>query len=196
MLYLIDQKKSKSNRHRYFHMRITLASIRSNITINLFRMQTISLADLLLSYNFTSQGILESVLFNLIITDRGRFISLEDFDGQLECDSQGIPYWNVYLKTTALITSRCLAREISKKLFKTNNSIAPNININSLNGFERCNRKHSFSIPKSDFYPGHFSKIVLKFDELLSDEQIKEAIKKRPEKYRLLIETKAEITNT
>ena len=52
-----------------------------------------------------------------------------------------------------------------------------------------------FSIPKSDFYPGHFSRAILKFEELLRNEQVKEAINERPEKYRLLIETKAEIKN-
>ena len=47
-----------------------------------------------------------------------------------------------------------------------------------------------FSIPKSDFYPGHFSRAILKFEELLRNEQVKEAIKERPEKYRVLIENK------
>ena len=52
-----------------------------------------------------------------------------------------------------------------------------------------------FSIPESDFYPGHFSRDILIFEELLRNEQVKEAINERPEKYRLLIETKAEIKN-
>jgi len=38
------------------------------------------------------------------------------------------------------------------------------------------------SIPESDFYSGHFSSVILKFEELLRNEQIKEAIKERPEK--------------
>jgi hypothetical protein len=42
----------------------------------------------------------------------------------------------------------------------------------------------------------HFSRAILRFEELLRNEQIKEAIKERPEKYRLLIKTKAEIKNT
>ena len=73
--------------------------------------------DLLLTSNFASQKILETILYSLRITDRGRLISIKTLDGQLERDSQGIPYWNVYLQTTALIAYRCLARAISKEFF-------------------------------------------------------------------------------
>lgn len=186
MLYLTNQKRIQINRQYHFHLMIHLASTSIASNLNLSRMQTHSLVDLLLSSNFTSQELLESVLFNLIIIDRSRRISLKDFDGQLEFDSRGIPYWNVYLQTTALITSRCLAKAISKKLFKTNKFIDPTINITPLSHFQRCNRERLFSIPESGFYPGHFSKTVLKFDELLGNEQVKEAIKGRPDKYRLL----------
>lgn len=186
MLYLINQKRIKPSRQYYFHMIIYFASTSIGSNINLSRMQTESLVDLLVSSNFTSQELLESVLFSLIITDRGRRISLKDFDGQLECDSRGIPYWNVFLQTTALKTSRCLARAISKKLFKTNKFIDPTIKITPLSHFQRCNREKLFSIPESGFYPGHLSKTILKFDELLRNEQIKEAIKRRPEKYERL----------
>ena len=180
-------QRSRQSRQYCFHLMIHLAStsiIASNL--NLSKMQTNSLSDLLHSSNFTSQELLESVLFNLIVIDRSRRISLKDFDGQLERDSQGIPYWNVYLETTALITSRCLAKAISKKLFKTNKFIDPTINITPLSNFQRCKREKLFSIPKSSFYPGYFSKTILKFDELLENEQVKEAIKGRPGKYQLL----------
>ena len=155
-------------------------------------MSSTSLVDLLLTSGFPSQKILETVLYRLRITDRGRLISIKNFDGQLERDSRGIPYWNVYLQTTALITSRCLARAISKELFKTKNLVDPTIHISHLSNFQQCDREKLFSIPESDFYPGHFSRAILRFEELLRNEQIKEAIKERPEKYRLLIETKAE----
>ena len=106
-----DQKKVfKTNRQRYFYMVITLGSIGSKII--LWTMSTTSLVDLLLTSNFVSQKILETILYNLRITDRGRLISIKNFDGQLERD-WGIPYWNVYLQTTALTTSRCIARAIS-----------------------------------------------------------------------------------
>ena len=107
------------------------------------------------------------VLYDLKITDRGRLISIKNFDGQLELDAQGIPYWNVYLQTTALITSRCLARSISRKLFKTKNLIDPTIHISPLSNFQQCDREKLFPIPESDFYPGHFSRTVLRFEELL-----------------------------
>ena len=101
-----DSKKEKTvkqNRQRYFHVIITLSSIVPKI--NLWKMLITSLADLLLTFNLPSQKNLETILYSLRITDRGRLISIKNFDGQLERDAQGIPYWNVYLQTTALITS-------------------------------------------------------------------------------------------
>ena len=182
-----DSKKEKTvkqNRHRYFIMIICLGSILPKINLQI--MPITSLVDLLLTSYFPSQKNVETSLYSLKITDRGRQISIKNFDGQLERDPRGIPYWNVYLQTTALITSRCLAKAISKKLFKTNKFIDPAINITPLSHFQRCNRERLFSIPESGFYPGHFSKTVLKFDELLRNEQVKEAIKGRPDKYWLL----------
>ena len=51
-----------------------------------------SLVDLLLTSDFPSQKILETILCSLRITDRDRLISIKNFDGQLERDAQGIPY--------------------------------------------------------------------------------------------------------
>ena len=186
MLYLTIQKRIQVNRHYHFHLMIRLASISIASKINLSTMKTHSLIELLLCSNFISQELLESVLFNLIIFDRNRRIFLKDFDGQLEFDSQGVPYWNIYLQTKALVTSRCVAKAISEKLFKTNKFIDPSINITPLSNFQRCDRERLSSIPESVFYPGHFSKTVLKFEELLENDQVKEAIKERPDKYGLL----------
>ena len=189
-----DSKKEKivkSNRQRYFHMIISLGSIVPKI--NLRTLLIASLVDLLLTSDFPSQKILETILYHLKITDRGRLISIKNFDGQLERDVRGIPYWNVYLQTTALITSRCLARAISKELFKTKNLIDPTIHISPLSNFQQCDREKLFPIPQSVFYPGYFSRAILRFEELLRNKRVKEAINERPEKYRLLLETKAEI---
>lgn len=189
-----NAKTAKSNRQRYFHMIIKLGSILQKI--NLSTMDITSLVDLLRTSNFASQKVLETILYRLIVKDRGRRISIKNFDGQLERDSRGIPYWNFYLQTTAVITSRSLKKAVSKELFKINNFVDPNIHISHLSNFQQCDREKLFSIPESEFYPGHFSRDILKFDELLRTAQIKEAIKERPKKYRLLIETKAEIKNT
>lgn len=165
----------KGNRHRYFHLIISLGLRGTS--------------------NFIVQKVLEMILYYLKIKDRGRLISIKNFDGQLECDSRGVPYWNVYLQTTALITSRRIAKQISKELFKTQNSIDPSIHISPLNNFQQCEREKLFSIHSSDFYPGYFSQTLLRFEELLNTEEIKEAIKERPEKYRILIENRDEIKN-
>ena len=88
-----DSKKRKivkSNRQRYFKMIVTLRSIVPKI--NLWKMLTSSLVDLLVTSNFPSQKILETILYSLRIRDRDRLISIKNFDGQLERDAQGIPY--------------------------------------------------------------------------------------------------------
>lgn len=59
---------------------------------NLWKMLITSLVDLLLTSDFPSQKILETILCSLRITDRDRLISIKNFDGQLERDAQGIPY--------------------------------------------------------------------------------------------------------
>ena len=94
-----------------------------------------------------------------------------------------------------MITSRRFARAISKELFKTKNLIDPTIHISPSSNFQQYDREKLFPIPESDFYPGHFSRAILRFEELLRNEQVKEAINERPEKYQLLIKTETEIKN-
>lgn len=183
-----DQKNKtmrRSTRQRYFNLVIKLGSIGPKTMLS--TMNTTSLSDLLLACNFVSQKILEMSLYNLTIIDRSRSIVLQNFDGQLERDSQGIPYWNVYLQTTALVTSRCLAKAISKALFKTEQSVDSTIKINYLSNFQRCQREKLFSIPNSNFYPGYFSQIVLQFEELLQNDQVQEAITTRSGNYQIKI---------
>nr|WPV76534.1 hypothetical protein [Naviculales sp.] len=176
-----DQKNEKTvkiSRQRYFQMLLTLGSLGPKLI--LWTEHTTSLIDLLVTSKFVSQEMLEKTLYNLRIKDRGRLISIKNFDGQLDRDSRGMPYWHVYLQTSTLTTSRCIAKSISKELFKTKNSIDPTINISPLSHFQQCQRKKLFSIPKSNFYPGHFSWVTVKLEELLKDEQVKEAIKETP----------------
>ena len=89
-----DSKKEKivkPNRQRYFHLIMRLV-------------------------RFVPQKLLELTLYDLVITNRDRQISIKNFDGQLERDSEGIPYWNIYLQTTALTTSRSVLTAISEAL--------------------------------------------------------------------------------
>ena len=177
-----DEKKVKIGRQRYFQMFLNLGL--RGPKLNLWTEHITSLIDLLVTSGFVSQSILEKTLYHLIIENRGRAIYFEDFDGQLERDPRGMPYWNVYLQTSALTTSRCIAKSISKELFKTKNTIDPTIQIRPLSQFQRCQREKLFPIPKSDFYPGYFSWITVKLVDLLETDQVKEAIKKTPEKYK------------
>ncbi|MDX5585573.1 MAG: hypothetical protein QNK20_11800 [Aureibaculum sp.] len=181
-----DEKKVKIGRQRYFQMFLNLGLCGPKL--NLWTKHMTSLIDLLLTSGFVSQPILEKTLYHLIIEDRGRAIYFEDFDGQLERDSRGMPYWNVYLQTSALTTSRCIAKSVSKKLFNKTDRIDPAIQIRPLSQFQRCQREELFTIPNSSFYPGYFSWITVKLIDLLKTDQVKEAIKKTPEKYRVLID--------
>ncbi len=181
-----NEKTVKMGRQRYFQMSINIGL--SGPKLHLWTKNINKLIDLLVISEFVSQEILEKTLYHLIIVDRGRVIYLEDFDGQLESDSQGMPYWNIYLKTNALTTSRCIAKSISKELFKTKNTIDSTIQIHPLRQFQKCQREKLFPISKSNFYPGYFSWITMKTIELLETNQVKESIKKTPEKYGFLID--------
>lgn len=80
-----NKKTLKTSRQRYFQMLFTLGSLGSKL--NLWTEDTTSLIDLLVTFKFVSQEILEKTLYNLRIKDRGRLISIKNFDGQLERDS-------------------------------------------------------------------------------------------------------------
>jgi hypothetical protein len=80
-----NKKTLKTSRQRYFQMLLTLGSLGSKL--NLWTEDTTSLIDLLVTFKFVSQEILEKTLYNLRIKDRGRLISIKNFDGQLERDS-------------------------------------------------------------------------------------------------------------
>ena len=181
------KKTIKPNRQYFFRMIILLDAIGPKL--NLSNIKLTSLRDLLITSHFVSQVFLETFLYSLKISDRGRVIFLDDFDGQLEFDSRGTPFWNVYLKTTALITPQRIAKTVSKELYDTDNLIDPTINIRPLNNFEKCDREKLLSIPESDYYPGHFNKTIMIFDQLIEEEneKIREAIQERPEKYTNLI---------
>ena len=73
-----NEKTVKPNRQHYFHMIINLGLIEPKI--NLSTMPITSLVDLLLTSNFASQKILETILYSLKITDRGRLISMKNFN--------------------------------------------------------------------------------------------------------------------
>jgi hypothetical protein len=183
--YPKDEKERKISRQRYFQLFLHLGL--GGPKLNLWTERITSLIDLLVTSGFVSQSILESTLYNLVIKDRGRSIYFEDFNGQLERDQQGVPYWNVYLQTSAVTTSRCIAKSISNELFNTKNTIDSTIQVRPLSQFQRCQREKLFSIPKSVFYPGYFSWITVKLIYLLETDQVKEAIQKTPEKYQILL---------
>ena len=97
-----NKKTLKISRQRYFQMLLTLGSLGPKL--NLWTEDTTSLIDLLVTSKFLSQELLEKTLYHLRIEDRGRLMSIKNFDGQLERDSRGMLYWNVYLQTSTLRT--------------------------------------------------------------------------------------------
>lgn len=182
------EKVIKANRYRYFHVIIELGLLGPRLSLATESAER--LATILIISGFVSQKMLETTLYNLKILDRSRKIFIENFDGQLQKGQQGVPYWNVYLQTTALITSRRLAKALSQKLFRTKNIVDPTIDVRPIDHFQSCKREELLSVPESSFYPGHFSLPIVRFEELLKNEEVKEAIKENPEKYKRLIENK------
>jgi hypothetical protein len=67
-------------------MLLTLGSLGPKLI--LWTEHTTSLIDLLVTSKFVSQEMLEKTLYDLRIKDRGRLISIKNFDGQLERDSR------------------------------------------------------------------------------------------------------------
>ena len=121
---MVNQKqkeKFRVNRHHYFHIAIHIGLRESRI--KLLKLSMLSLKEILTHSQFVGQKVLEKILYELKVQDRNRVISLTNFDGQLERDSQEIPYWNFYLQTSAVITARCFGKALSKELFHTQNVI-------------------------------------------------------------------------
>jgi len=78
-------------------------------------------------------------------------------------------------------------------LFNTKNSIDPNLHVEVSSSFQQCKRENLFRIPGSEFDPGHFSLTVLRFQKLLENEQVQEAIKENPENYLSLVTNQNEL---
>jgi hypothetical protein len=144
--------------------------------------------DILGTTEFVPQLVLENILYELEIQDRGRSIQLDDFSSQLEKDSYGIPFWNISLKTRHLTTPRSVGRAVSNKIFDTI-KIDPSIKIYATQIFKEVDRNRVLTILDSNWYPGYFSQRTVALAFLLKKENVKESIQATPNKYRILINT-------
>lgn len=138
---------------------------------------------------FVGQSVLEQYIFSFNILDRGWYIQIEKFSGQLELDQDSeLPCWNIFLVTNTVTTSRCLARAVSKKLFNTKNTVHPAVKIRAIDGFQRVKKENRLSFPSTVWYPSYFSERTLKFERLLEKAEVQDLIKDVPEKYQSLLE--------
>jgi hypothetical protein len=135
-------------------------------------MDKVTFINLLSSANFITQSMLENTLYNLKIKDRSKYLYLENFNGQLEKDSDGSPYWNVILETSRLTTRRLLAKAISKELFNIGKDAR--VKVSALLEFKKLERKNIFLIEDSKFSPGFFNKTVLIYKNLAKNKEVKE----------------------
>jgi hypothetical protein len=173
----------KPGRRKIFQMCIlvSLEGPRANILRNA--------VEFMKANQFVGQSVLEQYIFRFNILDRGRYIRIEKFSGQLELDQYSeLPCWNIFLLTNTVTTARCLARAVSKKLFNTKNTVHPAVKIRAIDHFQRVKKENRLSFPSTVWYPGYFSERTLKFEQLLAEAEVQDLIKEVPEKYQSLLE--------
>lgn len=123
------------------------------------------------------QALLEDTLFNLKINDKKREISLEDFKGQLEQDSIGMPYWHIIAKTSWVITKRLLAKTLSQDLFEKKNGIHPKIKVTALASFGELRDERIFCTEISGFCLGFLTRNFLMYQFLGEQEEVKKLLR-------------------
>jgi hypothetical protein len=171
----------KTGRYKYFQMQISLGI--KGPRINFLLIEVENLLKILKAAKFIDQVVLEKTLFNLEIQDRGRFIRLKRFAGQLERDSiNGAPYWNIFLQTVSLTTPRRIADGVSKELFQTNNTIDSTIKVLPSISFGSLQKEDRLTLPNSDWYPGYFSHKTVELISLLQQQEVREWIQENPER--------------
>ena len=164
--------KNKSTRNRYFQVLIHLGIDRIKFDL----MSNKDLVKLLVVSGFITQVVLMKTLYNLRIKYEGKGLYLKDFNGQLEKDEDGSPFWNIFLETNIVITKRSLAKLFSSELLGNNNGIDDRLKVYSLSELKKPNRKKLFSIDNENFFPGFFNRSFIQFQELSEREEVKELI--------------------
>jgi hypothetical protein len=147
----------------------------------------VDLIKLLTVTQLISQLELENALYELKIIDRARTIELENFSGQLERDSESMPYWNISVETTSLTTKKSVALALSRQMFDHTEIIDPSIKIHSTVKFEQTEKHRKLLVSDSDWHPGYFSKITITLLDLLRRKEIQESIRDAPYRYNILI---------
>ena len=164
--------KNKSTRNRYFQVLIRLGIDRIKFDL----MSNKDLVKLLVVSGFINQVVLMKTLYNLRIKYEGKGLYLKDFNGQLEKEEDGSPFWNIFLETNIVITKRFLAKLFSSELLGNNNGIDDRLKVYSLSELKKPNRKKLFSIDNDNFFPGFFNRSFIQFQELSEREEVKELI--------------------
>jgi hypothetical protein len=136
---------------------------------------------------FATQIHIETALYCLRIIDRGRVILLKDFQGQLELDeSTKMPFWRVYLETTALTSSKSLIKSFLWYLFPRDRGwrkdkekfkiIKSFIKVSYVSNLDKLVKENRFSIldsKNSDWFPGYFSRNIVQFQKLFCTTEVK-----------------------
>jgi len=164
--------KNKSTRNRYFQILIRLGIDRIKFDL----MSNKDLVKLLVISGFITRVVLMKKLYNLRIKYEEKNLYLKDFNGQLEKEENGSPFWNIFLETNILITKRSLAKLFSSELLGNHNGIDDRLKVYSLSELKKPNRKKLFSIDNSNFFPGFFNRSFIQFQELSEREEVKELL--------------------
>jgi hypothetical protein len=162
--------KNKTTRNRYFQVLIFLGLDRIKFKL----MSHKDLVQLLAVSGFLTQVVLMKTLYKLRTEYEGKGLYLKDFNGQLEKEENGSPFWNLFLETNIVITKRALAKLLSSELVGNKNGIDPSLKVYSLPELKKPPRKNLFSIDHENFFPGFFNRSFMQFQELSEREEVKE----------------------
>jgi hypothetical protein len=176
----------KPGRSRYFEVFINLGLTGPKAT--LWTGDTTLIVDALRVTEFVDELFLESLLYELQIEGRSKFIKLQDFSGQLERDQHGIPYWRIVVETTSVTTGPCIGRAISKRLFQTLHTVDSSIKLQALNNAGKIERDNVLILRDTEWYPAYFSRATVTLAALLKEHEVQESIKDTPDRYRILYE--------
>lgn len=181
-----DTKIQKHNPRRFYYFRVEIHLFPIGPKRKFWDNQR-SLIEVLKTNLFLTQNQLETGLYNLKLTHRNKIYSLKDFGGQLEWDSKtNLLFWNLFIETKCLMTRRFVGTILSKTLYANCTELDPTIKVIPLSEKLELDKQKRYLIPNSEWYPGYFSKEVLKVMDELKRPKIQVAIKETPA-YRTLI---------
>lgn len=187
----ISEEKKIYGRQRYFQIQIywDLGWSKTNLRIN-----SINLIPLLVANKFLSVSFLEKQLYNFAFEYEGKEIQFLNFEGQLERKKEnGAPFWNILVETTAGVTAKQLAFNLSAALYKSKGEeIDPRLKVKALlelPELQELNKEDKFLTDHPKWSPSFFGKKYFETRETLITKKFYKMIEERPQKFSYFIKS-------